>query len=150
MFIGYVEFFSLYRMVVCLSQQYAGDALFRYYAIDPTSGQELELDFDLSLNEEEIRCALANEEDYAASMGQVFQGVFAIGQSLSFDRERRRVVENAWKECVAELGFSSGHTLTSEDVLALSKCLAVRMEPFLRHVASSGGRVVQGSSRNPG
>jgi len=137
-------------MVVCLSHEYAGDPLFSCYAIDPSSGQELDLEINLSLNEEEIRCAFANEEDYAANMVEVFQGVFAIGKSLSFERERRKVVERTLKECVAKLGFSADHTLTSEDVLTLSKCLAVRMEPFLRHVASGRRRVVQESSRNAG
>ena len=133
--VGYVEFFSLYRMIVCLSSEYTGTPLFNYYAVDPTSGQELAIDLDLSLTEEELRRACANEEDYAVNLSQVFQGVFAIGQSISVDRERNRVVERAWKECIAKLGFSPGDTLRAEDVSALSKCLAAQIEPFLTHLA---------------
>jgi hypothetical protein len=146
--IGYVELFSLYRMVVCLSSRYTGDPLFRYYAIDPSTGQELDLDVDVSLSEEEVSCAFANTEDYAANLAQTFQNVFTIGQAISFDRERATVIERALKECIAQLGLAAGDTLTAEDALALSKCLATRMEPFLNHLVLSIGRTGRARNRN--
>jgi hypothetical protein len=141
MLVGYVELFSLYRMVICLSRSYAGSSLSNYYAIDPTSGEELEIDLDLSLSEEELRRSVANEEDYVANMLRVCGEVLAIAQSDAFDRERKRVIERAWKECVAELQLPAGHNLTPEDVAALSKCLVKRMEAFLVHLLSSSRNV---------
>ena len=141
--IGYVEFFGVYRMVVCLSDHYTGTPLFNYYAIDPSSGQELHLDLDLSLSEEEVRCACSNEEDYSGNMVGAFQKALAIGQSMSFGREQRKVVERAWKECITTLGFSSGQTLTREEIVALSKCITAKMLSFLTHLISSRRRVEQ-------
>jgi hypothetical protein len=135
--IGYVEFFGVYRMLACLSDHYTGTPLFNYYAVDPSSGQELHLDLNLSLNEEEVGCACSNEEDYAANMLEAFRRALAIGQSMSFGREQRKVVKQAWNECITKLGFSSGQTLTREEVVALSKCVAARMLPFVTHLVSS-------------
>ena len=130
-------------MVVCLSDHYTGTPLFNYYAIDPSSGQELHLDLDLSLSEEEVRCACSNEEDYSGNMVGAFQKALAIGQSMSFGREQRKVVERAWKECITTLGFSSGQTLTREEIVALSKCITAKMLSFLTHLISSRRRVEQ-------
>jgi hypothetical protein len=139
--VGYVELFGVYRMVACLSDRYTGNPLFNYYAIDPSSGQELDLDLDLSLSEEEVRCACSNEEDYTANMVEAFQKALAIGQSMSFAREQRKVVKQAWKKCITKLGFSSGQILTREEVMALSKCITTEMLPFLTHLVSNGRRV---------
>jgi hypothetical protein len=141
--IGYVEFFGVYRMVACLSDRWTGTPLFNYYAIDPTSGQELDLDLNLSLSEEEVRCACSNEEDYAANMVEAFQKALAIGQSMSFGREQRKVVEQAWKKCIKTLGFSSGQTLTRKEIMALSKCVTTQMLSFLTHLVSSRRKVDQ-------
>ena len=139
--IGYVELFGVYRMVVCLSNNYTASPVFIDYAIDPSSGEELDLDIDLSLNEEEVLCACSNEEDYGSNMLEAFQKIIAIGQSISFAREQRKAVELAWKECTRKLGFSPGQTLTSEEAMALSKCVASQILPFLMHLVSSRERV---------
>jgi len=97
----------------------------------------LDLDLNLSLSEEEVRCACSNEEDYAANMVEAFQKALAIGQSMSFGREQRKVVEQAWKKCIKTLGFSSGQTLTRKEIMALSKCVTTQMLSFLTHLVSS-------------
>ena len=61
--IGYVELFSVYRMVIGLSDQYTSSAIAASYAIDPTVGEELNLTVDLTFTDEELRFALANEDE---------------------------------------------------------------------------------------
>ena len=55
--LGYVELFSLWRMVLCLSESYTGKDFTHVYAIDPVKGEELDIsvNFDLSLSD--IRAA---------------------------------------------------------------------------------------------
>ena len=48
--LGYVEFFSLHRMVLCLSESYSGRDFQNLYSIDPVKGEELSIDIDLRLS----------------------------------------------------------------------------------------------------
>ncbi len=55
--------FSVYRMVIGLSDRYTGSGISASYAIDPTVGEELNLTVDLTFTDEELRFALANEDE---------------------------------------------------------------------------------------
>jgi hypothetical protein len=50
--LGYVELFSIYHMVVRLSDQYTGPSLKDCYAVDPTTGEDLDLNVDLTFGED--------------------------------------------------------------------------------------------------
>lgn len=134
---GYVEIFSTYRTIVGLSDQYCGSPLFSYYAIDPTSGEELKLDFDLSLAEDELRAAICNQYDHTAGMVKAFQSAVAIAQSRSFAREQKRAAKAAWTGAVAKLGLSPGQEMTPDIAIALSREIVLRMQPFLAHFISA-------------
>ena len=134
---GYVELFSTYRMIVGLSDQYCGPPLFSYYAIDPTSGEELKLDFDLSLAEDELRVAISNQHDHTAGMVKAFQSAVAIAQSRSFAREQRRAAKAAWTGALAKLGLSPGQEMTRDIAIALSQEIVSQMQPFLAHFISA-------------
>jgi hypothetical protein len=94
-------------MIVGLSDQYCGIPLFNSYAIDPTSGEELDFDFDLSLTEDEVRTAISNQHDYTAELVLAFESAVAIAQSRSFASEQMRVAKAAWTGAVAKLGLSA-------------------------------------------
>jgi len=134
---GYVELFSVYRMIVGLSDQYCGIPLFNSYAIDPTSGEELDFDFDLSLTEDEVRTAISNQQDYTAELVLAFESAVAIAQSRSFAGEQMRVAKVAWTGAVAKLGLSPGQEMTAEIATALSREIVSRMQPFLAHLISA-------------
>jgi HNH endonuclease len=134
---GYVELFSTYRMIVGLSDQYCGAPLFSYYAIDPTSSEELKLDFDLSLVDDELRAAISNQHDHTSGLVKAFQSALAIAQSRSFAREQRRAAEAAWTGAIAKLGLSQGQEVTPDIAIALSHEIVLRMQPFLDHFISA-------------
>lgn len=52
--LGYVEYFGIHRMVVCLSNNYDGIEFSNTYGINPISGEELDLGVKLSLTPEDI------------------------------------------------------------------------------------------------
>ena len=59
---GYVEYFGVMRVVMCLSSSYSGNVFSTTYAIDPTTGEELNLSVDLDLDLTDIRKAYNNEK----------------------------------------------------------------------------------------
>lgn len=65
--VGYVELFSIYRCVIALSENYNGPEIAANYSIDPTTGEALELEFDLNFNEEEFRFAVDNMDETAVT-----------------------------------------------------------------------------------
>ena len=60
--LGYVEFYSLHRMVLCLTESYSGRDFTNLYAIDPVMGEELSLDIDLGLSMSEVHSAFYYEK----------------------------------------------------------------------------------------
>lgn len=93
--IGYVELFSIYRMVIGLSDRYTGPAIAASYAIDPTVGQELNLSIDLTFTDQQLRFALANEDEQFPRLFEAVDTVMGIARRLSFEREQRRVAGKA-------------------------------------------------------
>jgi hypothetical protein len=130
---GYVELFSVYRMIVGLSDEYGAPPLFESYVIDPANGQELDLDFNLSLTDAEIRAAVSNQYDYTAGMVGAFQKLGPLIHARSFAIGQRRVAEAAWHGAIAELGLSPGQEMTPDIAMALSQKIVLRMRPFLEH-----------------
>ena len=60
--LGYIEYYSLHRMVLCLSESYSGRDFTTLYAIDPIEGKELSIDIDLNLSMSDIRPVLDSEK----------------------------------------------------------------------------------------
>jgi len=135
--IGYVELFSVYRMVIGLSDQYTSSPMAAGYAIDPTVGEELNLTVDLTFTDEELRFALGNEDELLPRQLEAFDTVMGIAQRLSFEREQRRVAGKAYREALGTLGLTPGQEMTQEIALALSKEISRNMMPFLLHRAAS-------------
>ena len=130
---GYIELFSIYRMVIGLSDRYAGPAIAASYSIDPTLGEELNLNVDLTFTDDELRFAIANEEDYSPKLLEACDTVMGIAQQLSFEQELQRASARAYKGAIAALGLIRGQQMTKEIALALSQEITKRMIPFLNH-----------------
>jgi hypothetical protein len=132
---GYIEFFTIYRIVIALSDRYTGPAISASYAIDPIVGEELDLQVDLALSEDELRFAVANEDNPTAQMLEAADMVARVARDLSFEREFERVSKKVYGESVAALNLeiAPGQELSPENTFALAKEIARRMSPFLAH-----------------
>jgi hypothetical protein len=140
--VGYVELFSIYRFVVCLSENYDGQPVADSYSVDPTTGETLALTFDLDFSEDEFRFAVENlDETTAAAQGAAVRRVVEIVQRRSFDREQERVLRKAYDDTLKKLGLEPGQEMTPEIAMAMSKEITSRVLPFLKHriSAQAGG-----------
>ena len=136
--VGYVELFSIYRFVACLSENYDGQPVADSYSVDPTTGETLALTFDLDFSEDEFRFAVENlDETTAAAQGAAVRRVVGIVQRRSFDREQERVLRKAYDDTLKTLGLEPGQEMTPEIAMAMSKEITSRVLPFLKHRISA-------------
>jgi hypothetical protein len=140
--IGYVELYSAWRMVICLSSQYTGRAFESSYAVDPSTGEEVGLSFDLKFSREELCTACSSHADYTGEMLKALNTMMAVGYPASLARERERVLRRAFATAMERLGISPGGCLLPEQVPEFSRIMAEEVMPCILHQRSiAHGRI---------
>lgn len=140
--VGYVELYSAWRMVICLSSQYAGQAFENSYAVDPSTGEEVGLSFDLKFSRDELRAACNSQADYSGELLKALNAMMAIGYPASLARERERVLQRAFSTAMERLGVGPGDCLLPEQVPEFSRIVAEEVMPCILHQRSiAHGRI---------
>lgn len=134
--IGYVEIFRTWRMMVCLSSEYEGAAFENSYAVDPTTGHELDLTYDLNFTREELHDACYSLANYYDEMLQAHRAMMAIGYPASLERERERVMQRAFVTAMESVGVSPGEVLPEERREEFVNILIREIIPCLEHQIS--------------
>lgn len=131
--IGYVEYFGVQRVVLCLSSSYEGDDISNTYAINPITGQELNLDVELNLSNEEIREAYNYKKIPDGSVEDAFDKVIPTGIKTSFDKEKDRILNEAVQHAFKNCGAKEGELLMPEHINKLTTLMMEKLEPFILH-----------------
>ena len=137
--LGYVEYFGFQRIVLCLSSNYDGESFSRCYAIDPISGNELDIEVNLALTPEEIVAT------YSYKNLDLEKFKSAIGDLLEFYMEKsvRNAISNAsadaLKYAFANCGAQPGERISDEHRENIVRLLIERLEPFIEHLCSNRG-----------
>jgi hypothetical protein len=129
--IGYVELYSTWRMVMCLSSQYAGELFQKSYAVNPTIGEEIKLSFDLNFSRDELRPACNGEDAYLEALLRASNAMMAIGYPAS--RERRRVFQRAIATAMDQLGVGPSDSLSSGQLSEFIRIVTKEVTPCLLH-----------------
>ena len=137
--LAYIEFYSLHRVVLCLSESYSGTSFTNVYAIDPVKGEELDLHIDLDLSVSDIRSAY-NYEKYddevrKAAASSLFDYIVTLDFNRALDRNVREAVNTAFDKSDAE----QGEKLTDAQLRQLIKDIVQEMTPFIEHNADRFG-----------
>ena len=136
--VGYVEFFSMWRAVLCLSQSYTGPDFTHVYAIDPVKGDELDISVDFDLTLSDIQAAYEygkfDQDTYIGAISTVFDVI----QETDFNRALERTVDDAVRETIAVCGFNvfnvnEGDYLTEEQAWDFTQEFVARVMPFVIH-----------------
>lgn len=132
--LGYVEYFGIHRIVVCLGRDYTSNRLQSVYALDPRTGKELQVAVHIDLDAKDIR-AIYNCE--RVNMKKRWEVANAILSSISREQqtdEGKRVVREsldfAWTNC----GGIPGQPLATEHLDRLKELFVERSMPWLKHV----------------
>ena len=147
--LGYVELFGCFRFGVCLSTAYLGEAMVATYAIDPTTGEEVDVDVDFRCGSAQIRAML---DGSAFPTGEYLRAVHEIMPTVVEASEQRalsRAVSHAIEYALSELGVDS---IGSEHVQRFTALVMEKMTPYLVHRFETQrvrGLIAQGSDVAP-
>jgi hypothetical protein len=104
--IGYVEFFGAYRMLVLLSSEYGGKEISNSYTVDPTTGEELSISPNLELPPEEVFAICRGERYRPEIMTAAINQLMAIAHPKKMLRDRENVMGQAVRAAVPKLGYN--------------------------------------------
>lgn len=131
--IGYVEYFGVQRVILCLSSTYEGPDISDTYAINPITGEELTLLIDLNLSNHEIREAYDYKKIPQGSIEAAFDEVLPTGMKASYEKEKNRVINEAIKHAFGNCGAKEGEKLMPEHLNKLTGLIMEKLEPFILH-----------------
>lgn len=131
--IGYVEYFGVQRVVLCLSDSYEGLDISNTYAINPITGEELSLIVELDLLNGDIREAYDYKKVPEGSVEAAFDKVITTGMKASFEKEKERVLNQAVKHAFENCGAKAGEMLMPEHINKLTDLMMEKLEPFILH-----------------
>ena len=134
--LAYVEYFGFQRIVACLSSSYVGEVFSHGYAIDPVTGKELDIEFDLELKPEEIAEIYAYKKVNCAEVRQALEALLTAWSELDVEQAMSNAVEDALEFAGAECGVKSGDLLSDEQAAKIARIATDRLEPFLLHHVS--------------
>lgn len=132
MLLGYVEYFSVIRIIVGLSHNYVGTAVHRAYAMDPITGKDVPVDVEkLIFSPTELKMIYSYERTNREAVIRNFAPVMDAAMKRQFERERDRVLSAAIDYGLRNCGAKYGEILTQEQLWKLSGLMAQHMQPWL-------------------
>ena len=132
--LGYVEYFGYQRVVVMLSDSYAGRAFSECYAIDPVAGQEILLDVQLpDFTDDEIEQIYDYKKVSYETVRIAVSGLMESYLEKAGERARSKAVEDAMEFAFGEWGVEEGEIITEEDTRRLAALITERLAPFVAH-----------------
>lgn len=132
--LGYVEYFGIHRAVVCLGRSYGGDRLKSIYALDPRTGEALDVAVRLDFDVADVRAIYAYERDDAEKRQEAFGAVFGPALGSHQANERDRVVRDSLNFAWANCGGVPDQPLTAEHLERIKELFADRAAPWWKHV----------------
>jgi len=137
--LGYVEYFSMSRIVVILSEQYDGPSFHTTYAFNPASNSGLTLSVNLNLSEEELELIRTNQaltdETYAAALNEGFDIIYKRSQSRYLERE----VRNAFEHACDSMGIARDSLIPPERAEEFSSLVANFFASKIAHMIRPSG-----------
>ncbi|MBS1032532.1 HNH endonuclease [Gluconobacter cerinus] len=132
--LGYVEYFGIHRIVVCLGRDYVCNRLQSVYALDPRTGGQLQVAVHIDLDAEDIRaiynCERVNEEKRLEAAGAILGSISGAQHTAEGEHVVRESLDFAWANC----GGVPGQPLTTEHLERLKELFVKRSTPWWKHV----------------
>ncbi|QKJ36721.1 HNH endonuclease [Pseudomonas sp. MPDS] len=132
--LGYVEYFSMSRIVVILSEHYDGPTLNTTYAFNPANASELALSVDLNLFDNELELIRTNQastdETYAAALNEGFELIYKRSQSRLLERE----ASNAFEHACESMGLPRDSIIPPERAQEFSNLMANHLVSKIAHL----------------
>lgn len=128
--LAYIEYFCAQRVVICLSDSYAGANVHDCYAIDPMTGKELNIKFHIPFTSEDITAIYEYKMIPEGAMQEAMRLPIKLAAKLDFDRSRDRVINDVVDYAFKNCGAVEGEFLTDEQKRKFSGLMAEKLLPF--------------------
>jgi HNH endonuclease len=129
--VGYIEYFSLCRIAIILSESYAGEMVRGTYAFNPATGEEIDLEIDLHLSDEELDCIREN----SAHSAENHKAAFDLGMAAIYRRTQlrhwERATRDAFDHACKALGLTPEETVPPERANEFVALMMEHLSPFL-------------------
>lgn len=105
--VGYVEYFSVTRFIVILSEDYSGPSVSGVYAVDPSTGKEVSLSVDLALSDAEVAAIESDKgafEGLQDALDRAMPILLKKREERSREFEISKIVDEAFQQSGAEPG----------------------------------------------
>ena len=130
--LGYVEYFSFHRVLILLSNNFAGENFQYTYAIDPTLGVEIQLDLDTGLSREEINSLYLNNPVCMETVRNVTIDAHTIASDIFHERELEKVISQAVDSASKRIGITENTPLSNEQINELIISVMAEVEPYMK------------------
>ena len=134
--LAYVEYFGFLKVVACLSSNYIGNAFSHGYAVDPFTVKELDIEFVLEMEPEDISEIFANKKDNPHEMRRALEELLAAWSELDEERAISNAIRESLEFVRTEHDVKSGDIHSDERAAVIAHAVTTRLEPFLRHLIS--------------
>ena len=129
--VGYIEFYNLWRTVLCLSESYTGSDFTHVYAVDPIRGEELDISVNIDLSLSDIREAYDYKRYDEAAFLDAISIVLSMVREIDFNRAKDRATKDALEAAFAITGAKEGDILTDEQLWDFAGIIAAELVPFI-------------------
>jgi hypothetical protein len=129
--LGYVEYFGIHRMVVCLAHQYDGADIHCCYAVNPITGEQLQLEFTIGLSREDVARCYRGECVPKGVPEAAFHEVMPLAMEVNRKRAWQDAVNRAIKHGLDNCGAVKDEMLTAQHASKIAELATQRLLPFL-------------------
>ena len=130
--LAYVEYFSVFRLIICLSDTYLGKPIHNSHFIDPVLGKEFIQEFEMPITDRELIALYKSENSFEDGMEKsidcFMQFVKRNNLKALIDLGTKDAMDYAFKNC----GATENEMPTSEQTRKFMALFFSKMTPFVK------------------
>ena len=132
--LAYVEYFSAMRVMVNLSSKFEGDSFTTVHAIDPQSGEKLNLTVNWDISAEELQAAFNGSGLVSINFDSACKNALAIASQIRIKRERQHVHREEISTVLSQLGLQPDDIPESKDRHRFNIMMEEKLGPFSEYL----------------
>ena len=105
--LAYAEYFGFQNIIACLSNTYDGPAREYCYAINPLTGEELDVDVSLNITQDQIRAIYDGKRTNDQRVKFDLENLLTTWRNIDQDRAINRVADDAMTYACSQCGLQS-------------------------------------------
>ena len=129
--LAYVEHFSFQKIIACLSTSYNGPARECCYAVDPLTGEELDLNVSLGITQDGIRAIYSGERTNDQRIKVDLKRLMSIWKKLDNERAFERAADIAMTYACSQCGIQLEEEIPDEMIPLFNNYFFSKIAPFL-------------------